>query len=131
MSVSETTCSDHPDYHATVRLEAKHGDTRTVVEGTLFDRKHPRLVRINDYKIEATLDGHLLISRHEDQPGVVAAMSTILAEENINISRMQLGDAPGTNKAIVVIQVSEILDSEMVDKIADIEPISKVMQVSM
>lgn len=131
MSVSETTCSDHPDYHATVRLSAVHGDTTTIVEGTLFDRKHPRLVRLNDYQIEATLEGHLLISRHTDQPGVVAAMSTILAEKNINISRMQLGDAPGTNKAVVVIQVSETLEPDTMEKIANIEPISKVMQVSM
>ena len=62
---------------------------------------------------------------------MVAAMSTILAEKNINISRMQLGDAPGTNKAVVVIQVSETLDSDTMERIADIKPISKIMQVSM
>ena len=104
---------------------------KTVVEGTLFDRKHSRLVRINDYKIEATLEGHLLITRHIDQPGVVAAISTLLAERNINISRMQLGDAPGTDKAIVVIQVSEPLDDELMKKIAAIKPISRVMQISL
>ena len=131
ISVSESTCRDHPDYHATVCLSAMDASRKTVVEGTLFDRKHSRLVRINDYKIEATLEGHLLITRHIDQPGVVAAISTLLAERNINISRMQLGDAPGTDKAIVVIQVSEPLDDELMKKIAAIKPISRVMQISL
>ena len=44
---------------------------------------------------------------------------------------MQLGDAPGTDKAIVVIQVSEPLDEELMKKIAAIKPISRVMQISL
>ena len=131
IAVSEATCAEHPDYHATVRLSATASDKTTVVEGTLFDRKHPRLVRINDYKIEATLDGHLLITRHIDQPGVVAAISTLLAEKKINISRMQLGDVEGSNKAVVVIQISEELDAELMDKLSKLEPVNKAMQVSL
>lgn len=130
-SVSESTCSDHPDYHAAVKLSAQHGDKTTSVEGTLFDRRHPRLVKINDYEIEAALSGHLLITRHRDQPGVVAAISKILADDNINISRMQLGGVNGENRAIAVIEVSEPLTKGQMQEIEAIEPIIKLMQVSL
>jgi D-3-phosphoglycerate dehydrogenase / 2-oxoglutarate reductase len=129
--VSETTCKEHPDYHATIRISASHGDEVTTVEGTLFDHRHPRLVRINDYEIEAVLSGHLLITRHKDQPGVIAAMSSILAEHQINISRMQLGIVNGSNKAVAVIEVSQPLDSEQIQKIEAIEAITKIMQVTL
>lgn len=129
--VSETTCSEHPDYHGTVKLTAQQGENTTTVEGTLFDRRHPRLVKINDYEIEASLDGHLLITRHRDQPGVVAAISKILADANINISRMQLGGINGSHKAVAVIEISKPLDNEQMKKIEEIEPITKLMQVSL
>ncbi len=129
--VSETTCAEHPDYHATIRISAGHGDKLTTVEGTLFDRRHPRLVRINDYEIEAALKGHLLITRHKDQPGVIAAISKIMAEKQINISRMQIGIVNGGHKAIAVIEVSQPLDNEQLQEIEAINAISKVMQVTL
>lgn len=129
--VSETTCSEHPDYHATIRVSANHGDHTTTVEGTLFDHRHPRLVRINDYEIEAVLSGHLLITRHKDQPGVIAAISGVMAEDNINISRMQLGIVNGGAKAVAVIEVSRALNEEEMNKIMSIEAVTKAMQVSL
>ena len=68
--------------------------------GTLFNKKHPRLIRINDYEIEAVLEGQLLVTRHNDQPGVIAAMSNLLAGERINISRMQLGIVSGVTRRL-------------------------------
>lgn len=129
--VSETSCAEHPDYHATIRLSATLDDTRTTVEGTLFDHRRPRLVRINDYEIEAALSGHLLITRHKDQPGVIAAVSGIMADNKINISRMQLGIVNGGDKAVAVIEVSEPLNDEQMSAIQAVDAVTKVMQVTL
>lgn len=130
ISLVETRCAEHPDYHATVRLSAVHGKRTTTLEGTLFARRHPRLVRINDYEIEAVLEGHLLVTRHRDQPGVIAAISTLLAESSINISRMQLGIVNGSHKAVAVLTVSTPLSADLLSAIAGIDAVTKVMQVS-
>ncbi len=128
----ESTCEDHPSYHATVSLTAHHGKgDETMVEGALFDHKFPRLVRINDYNIESVLDGHMLITRHNDQPGVIAAVSSILAKKQINISSMQLGIVNGGSKAMGIMSISVPLDKEAIDEISEIDAISKVMQVSL
>ena len=131
LTVSQTTCSEHPDYHATIRISASHGDQVTTVEGTLFDHRHPRLVRINNYEIEAVLSGHLLITRHKDQPGVIAAIGSILADVNINISRMQLGIVNGGEMAIAVIEVSRALSPEEMEKLQSVEAVTKTMQVNL
>lgn len=128
----ESSVADHPSYHATVKLTASHGDNKTtMVEGALFDHKHPRLVRINDYTIEAVLEGHMLITRHKDKPGVVAAISSILAARDINISSMQMGVVDGGNKAVAMLGISVPLDSGTMAELSKLEPISKVMQVSL
>jgi len=126
----ESTRGDHPHYHATVCLTARHGDKATTVEGALFDRKHPRLVRINDYPIEAVLEGNLLLTRHKDQPGVVASISSILARRQINISSMQVGNVNGAD-AVALLGISTRLDETTLKELAGIEPISQVMQVSL
>ncbi len=112
-------------------MSASHGNEKTEVEGALFDHKHPRLVRINDYAIEATLEGDLLMTRHKDQPGVVAAVSSILAKSRINISSMQMGNINGTDNAVAIMSISSPLDSNMIEEIAKIGAVSKVMQLSM
>ena len=131
MELVESRRGPHPDYHGALALSASHGDRTTTVEGTLFDRRHPRLVRINDYEIEAVLDGHLLLTRHRDQPGVIAAISTLLAERRINISRMQLGIVNGSDKAVAVLGVSTPLQEELLRALAAVPAVTKVAQVSL
>ncbi|MEX2525201.1 MAG: phosphoglycerate dehydrogenase [Gammaproteobacteria bacterium] len=121
----------HPDYHATVSLTAHFGDRQLSVEGTLFDQTYPRLVRVSNYDIEAVLDGHLILTRHIDQPGVVAAISSILAQQNINIQHMQMGVASGDNKAIAVLGIERPVDEATLKKIGEVKAIDKVMQVSL
>ena len=131
ISLMESRCAEHPDYHTAVSLCAHHGDRTTAVEGTLFDRRHPRLVRINNYEIEAVLDGHMLLTRHRDQPGVIAAVSTLLAANKINISRMQLGIINGSEHAVAVLAISSPVDEALLRAIADVPAVSKVAQVSL
>lgn len=130
ISLVETRCSEHPDYHSTISLCAHYGDKSITVEGTLFDRRHPRLVRINNYEIEAVLEGHLLLTRHRDQPGVIAAITSLLAEHQINISRMQLGIVNSGGKAIAIMCISTPLENDLLQQVAEIGAISKVTQVS-
>jgi len=126
----ESTRADHPHYHATVRLTAHHGNKSTTVEGALFDRKHPRLVQIYDYAIEAMLEGHLLLTRHKDQPGVVAAISSVLAKRQINISSMQVGNVNGAD-AVAILGISMPVDEATLKELSGISSISQVMQVSL
>ncbi len=73
----------------------------------------------------------MLITRHNDQPGVIAAVSSILAKKQINISSMQLGIVNGGSKAMGIMSISVPLDKEAIDEISEIDAISKVMQVSL
>ena len=130
LSLVEARGGEHPDYHSAVSLSVHNGEGETQVVGTLFHRRYPRLISINDYEIEAVLEGHLLVTRHNDQPGVVAAISNLLAGERINISRMQLGIVSGSDKAVAVIGVSTPLNHGLMQELAQIEAINKVIQVS-
>jgi D-3-phosphoglycerate dehydrogenase len=101
------------------------------VAGTLLGEQHPRLVRIDDYELEAVPQGHMLFTRHDDRPGVVGALGTILGRENINISRMQVGIAEGRAEAIALIGISAPLSDRAIAEIEALAAIRQVVQMAL
>ena len=127
----ESVSQESQDYHSVVGITARHGDRKSLVGGTLFGKCHPRLVRINNYEVEAVLEGHLLVTRHIDQPGVIATLSKMLADRQINISRMQLGIVPDSNQAVCVLCISKPLDQNAMAHIESTDAITQVLQISL
>jgi D-3-phosphoglycerate dehydrogenase len=64
--------------------------------GTLFGNNMPRLVQIDDHRLEAYLDGVLLVFTHTDVPGIIGRVGTIFGQHKVNIAQMAVGrSAPG------------------------------------
>ena len=74
-----------------LNLAAVCANKTVSVVGTLLGDHHPRIVNVNQFEIEVVPEGTMLITEHNDSPGVISAISSILGEANINISRMQVG----------------------------------------
>lgn len=73
--------------------------------GTTFGNEFLRLVKINNYVIDAYLDGLMLIYRHKDVPGLIGSIGTALGKHKVNISSMALGrekNQPGGNAVAIL-----------------------------
>ncbi len=114
-----------------LRVAVKNGDSQKSVVGTLLGERQPRLIRIDDYEVEAIPEGTLLLTQHDDRPGVVGALGQLLARENVNISRRQVGIAPNETTAIAIIGISSPLTQETLREIEDIPAIEKVCQITL
>ncbi len=131
IAVTQSRRTETQEYVTEMDLAATGGGESVTLRGTLFDEVHPRLVGINDYEIEAYLEGNLLITRHADQPGVVGALGCILGDERVNISRMQLGVVRGSDKAIAVLEIAQPLSGPVLARIAALPAISKAAQITL
>lgn len=131
IKVTESRSDESHSYLSMLTINAKEGNEIITVSGTLFDDRHPRLVGINDYVLEAPLEGNLLFTYHADKPGVVGAIGAVLGNSNINISHMQVGVAGASDKAIAVLGISKLLDDKGIGLITEIPAINRVMQVTM
>ena len=88
------------------------------------------MVRVNDFVIEAELEGQVVMTRHADRPGVIGAIGELLGREGINITRMQVGIASEDNRqAIAAFGVSSELSEETMDALRAIDAIDRAMQV--
>ena len=58
----------------------------------------PRLILLEDYRLEAYLDGVLFIFTHHDVPGIIGAVGSIFGKHEVNIAQMAVGrTAPGSD----------------------------------
>jgi D-3-phosphoglycerate dehydrogenase / 2-oxoglutarate reductase len=120
------------DYLALIEVRATTTSRATTnVAGTLLGERLPRLVRVDDYEVEAVPEGHMLFTRHDDRPGVVGALGSILGRENVNISRMQVGIADGKDEAIALIGISASLSEKTLAEIETLPAIRQVVQIEL
>ncbi len=79
-----------------------------VIEGAVFGRDIIRLVRFDDFYLEAVPEGHILVLHNRDVPGVVGNVGTFLAKEGVNIGGFELGRIGG--EAISFVHVDSPLE---------------------
>uniref|UniRef100_A0A7V6CEI5 D-3-phosphoglycerate dehydrogenase n=1 Tax=Thermodesulfobacterium geofontis TaxID=1295609 RepID=A0A7V6CEI5_9BACT len=102
---SKTEISE--DFTSLISVKVKHTEGYTVVEGTIFGKKEPRIVRINGFRLDALPEGHMLYIFNEDRPGVIGKIGTILGNHNLNISRMHVGQDPMRKTNVILLSLDQ------------------------
>ncbi len=90
--------SDMGAFRATMAAEITTEQGKHAATGTIFGQSMPRLVALDGYRLEAYLDGYLLVFKHQDVPGIIGSVGTIFGQHGVNIAQMAVGragDAPG------------------------------------
>ncbi|MFB6200550.1 MAG: NAD(P)-dependent oxidoreductase [Halorhabdus sp.] len=105
-----------PDYRSLVTLTVRGSGTELNVEGTQFANGDPRIVRIDEYRVEAVPHGYMLIVRNADAPGVIGYIGTVLGDHDVNIAGMFNSREAIGGKALSVYN----LDSRPTDAVLDV-----------
>ncbi|MCD6353433.1 MAG: phosphoglycerate dehydrogenase [Proteobacteria bacterium] len=103
IKVVDAKTSEAGDFTNLITLKTKSADGETIVAGTVFGKHDPRVVRINDFRLEIMLEQNLLLFHTYDEPGVIGNIGTALGKNKINISRMQFGRKEKTGEALVIL----------------------------
>ena len=114
--VNEVRTSEVQDLTGLITLEAQANGRRRLLAGTVL-RGQPHIVRIGDYWIDVVASGLLLVSEHVEQPGVIGQMGTLLGEEGINISFVQVGRQARGGRGIMVVGVDDALSPRAMERI--------------
>ncbi|MDR3182523.1 MAG: phosphoglycerate dehydrogenase [Planctomycetaceae bacterium] len=120
--------SETGDFSSLITAEVFGSSGRIKLAGTLFGNAMPRLVVVNDDRLESYLDGNLLFIQHKDKPGVIGSMGTVLGRAGTNINSMSVGRAlpnPGGD-AIAVLALDDSPKPATLKEIEAIEAIDKV-----
>lgn len=108
----------------TARIKISNGEHE--IAGTLFDGKLPKIVQIDQYRVDFTPEGYLLLVPHVDQPNMIGQIATILGKAQININGMQVGNTTESGTNIMAVAVSEDIPNDILLQISGIEGILDV-----
>jgi D-3-phosphoglycerate dehydrogenase / 2-oxoglutarate reductase len=130
ISLVESVSKDSPDYVSLIKVTAHCADKSIALSGALLGGKQPRLVCINHFDIEVVPEGTLIVTHHDDRPGVISQISSVLGNANINITRMQVSTADVKDQAMAVISVSEPVPDTIMQQICNLTPVINAKQIN-
>ncbi len=110
----------------TAILDTDQGEV--IAAGTTFGNDFLRLVRINEFHLDAYLDGLMLVYKHKDVPGLIGAIGTVCGKYNVNISHMALGrqkNEPGGD-SVAVLNLDNAPSAEAINEIAEHKDVTGV-----
>ena len=110
----ETRTDAAEPWTSLVRLEIGEGDSRVALAGSSAHAR-PRLAAFGDFAIDAELAGTILVTRHQDRPGIVGAVGTALAGAGVNISSLELSRLSAAGEALMFVSVDEPISEAMLE----------------
>lgn len=103
----EQSRTDPGAFSSVVAVDLVSGDQVHRAAGTLFGHSMPRLVQLEGHRLEAYLDGILLVFTHQDVPGIIGRVGSTFGEAGINIAQMTVGRAAPGGDAIGVLNLDQ------------------------
>ncbi len=105
IDLSEEIRRDKGPFTSSILASVETDHQTYTVGGTTFGNDMPRLFRVGDFRLEAYLDGVLLVFHHTDTPGMIGTIGTILGNQRVNIAQMAVGRAERGGEAVGVLNL--------------------------
>ena len=121
LTVGERRESGESRYPALLQLRVGG----TAVGGTLVQGE-PRIVFIDGFWVDVAVEGHLLLTKHHDKPGLVGRVGTLLGQSDVNISSMQVGRLNSRGAALMILTLDEPVPDAVRDQIATFADVDEV-----
>jgi D-3-phosphoglycerate dehydrogenase len=120
IKVTETTVAETEEYLNLITVRAVTEKGTGKVAGTIFGRKDPRVVNINNFRLELHPHDRFVLIHNHDKPGAIGSIGMLLAEHDINISRMRVGQEEGGDKTMIFIRTDTEIPEEVLEKLREL-----------
>ncbi|MFM7519443.1 MAG: phosphoglycerate dehydrogenase [Planctomycetota bacterium] len=127
----EQSRSDPGAFSSVVAVDLVSGNRVHRAAGTLFGHSMPRLVQLEGHRLEAYLDGILLVFTHQDVPGIIGRVGTIFGGLGVNIAQMTVGRAAPGGDAIGVLNLDSAPSAEALAAVAECPGIKSARVVTL
>lgn len=131
IKIKEVKSSKEEEFVNLIQLEIKTDKEAKRIAGTLSPNKQPRIVKIDEYYVEMSPYGEMVVIQNWDRPGIIGNLGMLLGKHNINIATMTFGREKPGGKAITVLNVDSPISEEILDKIKKTENILAVKVIKL
>lgn len=96
--------AEHPNL---VKMLLKKGKRQMTVTGISIGGGNIQISELDGFKISLTMGTPTIITVHQDVPGIIAQVTKLLSDMNVNIGTMTVTRESKGEKAIMIIEIDE------------------------
>ena len=117
MKVAEAIGAESEEYVNLITVQTIATEGTHKVAGTLFGKQNPRVVNINNFRLELRPQGRFVLIHNHDKPGAIGSIGTLLGAHNINISRMRVGQEEGGDKTMIFLRTDQVIPEDVIEEL--------------
>ncbi|MDP2912493.1 MAG: phosphoglycerate dehydrogenase, partial [Candidatus Omnitrophota bacterium] len=117
INIIETKTAEVQDFANLIHVEVETDKSKSSLTGTLFTKVDPRIVKINEFYVDAVPEGYMLFISNKDVPGIIGQIGTILGKNTINIAGMSFGRDEKGGRAVSVLNIDSDVPKDILAEI--------------
>lgn len=130
MHVNFTLHEEERSHPNTAIVDLVKGEERLKLEGISIGGGKIELVSINDYEINISGNYHSLLVFHEDTFGTIARVTTVLGNNEINVSQMNVSRKEKGDIALMTIELDGEISKQIIDEVMNIDGVDRVIEMA-
>lgn len=117
IAVVESKFAEIEDFANLISVVVKADRSQHEICGTLFLKRDPRIVKIDNYYVEVVPSGYMLFISNKDVSGIVGHIGTVLGANKINIAGMTFGREKEGGNAVTVLNVDSQVSAKVLEEL--------------
>ncbi|MBP2632907.1 MAG: sdhB [Firmicutes bacterium] len=126
--INTTDLGDAHPNTAVIYLIGEAGRMTKVV-GASIGGGNIRITNIDEYDVELTGQYHTLISIHNDRPGVITKVTSVLAKYKINVAFMRVSRKSRGAEALMIIEVDEPIPDDVLEETKQVHGVTNSFRI--
>jgi D-3-phosphoglycerate dehydrogenase len=117
IEIIESSSPKSADFGSVLHADVTTDKKPYTAAGTLFGNQYLRLVQLGNHRLDAYLDGVMLIFTHQDRPGLIGHIGTVFGQHQVNIAQMTVGRRQAGGEAIAVLNLDTLPPAAAIDEV--------------
>ncbi len=115
--IVETKSESAHNYSSLIRVTVDNEKGTHSVAGTVFDGKEVRMVSLDGFETDFKPEGFMIYMSHDDKPGIVGRLGTVLGSNQVNIAGLHVGRQARGGKAVAMVNVDNEVDEKVLQEL--------------
>lgn len=122
----ENTVTEHPN---TVRICLFDDDKELELVGISIGGGTIEVTELNSFKLKLSGENPAILVVHNDQFGVISAVTTVMAKNEINISHMEVSRKEKGKMAMMVIEVDQKINESVMQELEGLPNVTQIIKM--
>lgn len=118
-----------PEHPNTVRIVLSDDEKELELVGISIGGGTIEITELNSFKLKLSGEHPAILVVHNDQFGVISAVTKILAEHEINIGHMEVSRKEKGKMALMVIEVDHKIEDSLIHEIEQLQHVTQVIRM--